>query len=82
MKRRIAAALSILAVVGGVGWKLARQPETSTGLQEIRLDQQSERAQPGSPNALARIRVRLSPNDLAYQVRATADRVPQIALAE
>ena len=34
MKRQIAAGLSILAVVAGVGWKLASHPETSAGLQE------------------------------------------------
>jgi hypothetical protein len=80
MKRRIAAALSIVAVVAGVGWKLASHPETSAGLQEIRLNRHSEHSQPGPTNALAGIRIRLSPGDSDYSVRVTADKVPQISL--
>jgi hypothetical protein len=81
MKRRITAGLSILAVAAGVGWMLASHPETSAGLQEISLTQHSEHSQPDATEALSRIRVRLSPSDLGYQVRATAHNVPQIALA-
>jgi hypothetical protein len=33
MKRHLAAGLSILAVVAGVGWKLASHPDTSAELQ-------------------------------------------------
>jgi hypothetical protein len=78
MKRYFAAALSILAVAAGVGWKLGSQPETSAGLQQIRLDQKSERSNPG-PDALAGIRIRLNGSD--FQNR-TDHKVPQIALAE
>jgi hypothetical protein len=81
MKRRIAAGLSILAVAATVGWKLARHPESAAGLQQVSLNLQSERSHPGPNNALAGIRIRLSPNDFAYDVRATADKVPQISLA-
>lgn len=81
MKRRIAACLSILAVAAGVGWKLASHPETSVGLQDIGLVQHSEHSQPGPTNALAGIRIRLSPSDLGNDVRATAHKVPQISLA-
>jgi hypothetical protein len=76
MKRQIAAALSILAVVAGVGWKLASHPETSAGLQEVSLSQEHSRA--GSPLALAGIRIRLSGSD---PIRATDHQVPQIPLA-
>ena len=79
MKRYIAAVLSILAVAAGVGWKLASHPETSLGLQEVSLIQHSEHSLPS--NALAGLRIRLSPSDFGYELRATADKVPQIALA-
>jgi hypothetical protein len=79
--KRIAAVLSVLAVATGVGWRVARHPETSARLQEIRLKQQSERSQPALNNALAGVRVRISPNDVGYEVRAKADKVPQISLA-
>jgi hypothetical protein len=81
MKRTIATVLSVLAVATGVGWKVASHPETSTRLQEIRLKQQSERSQPVFNNALAGIRIRISPNDSGYGVGAKADKVPQISLA-
>lgn len=77
MKRHIAAGFSILAVVAGVGWKLASHPETSARLQEISLKQSSEHSHPGPTNALAGIRIRLSGSEL----RATDHKVPQIALA-
>jgi hypothetical protein len=80
MKRKIAAGLAILGVVAGVGWKLARHSETSVGLQDIRLIQRSEHSQPGPTDALAGIRIRLSPGDFDDQVRATAHPVPSIAL--
>jgi hypothetical protein len=79
MKRHIAAALSILAVAGGVGWKLSSRPETSARLNEISLNQHSERSQVG-PTALAGIRIRLMPNG-GNQLSAPADKVPQITLA-
>ena len=81
MRRQIAAALSILAVAAGVGWKLASHPETSAGLQEVSLNQHSERSQPGPNNALAGIRIRLSGSDVGNESRATAHNVPQISLA-
>jgi hypothetical protein len=77
MKRRIAAGLSILAVVAGVGWKLASHSETSARLQEISLKPSSEHSQPGPTKALAGIRIRLS----GSEVRATDHQVPQISLA-
>jgi hypothetical protein len=81
MKRQIAAALSILAVAAGVGWKLASHPETSAGLKEVSLNQHSERSQPGPNSALAGIRIRLSGSDIGNESRATAQNVPQIAVA-
>jgi hypothetical protein len=81
MKRSVAAMLSVLAVATGVGWKVASHPETSATLQKIRLKQQSERSQPAFNNALAGIRIRISPADFGYELRAPADKVPQIALA-
>jgi hypothetical protein len=81
MKRQIAAGLSILAVVAGVGWKLASRPETSAGLQEVSLAQRSEHSHPGPGNALAGIRIRLSPVDVGSDVRTADHGVPQIALA-
>jgi hypothetical protein len=79
MRRHIAAALSILAVAGGVGWKLSSRPETSARLNDVRLNQHSEHSQPG-PTALAGIRVRIMAGD-GDQLGAPADRVPQITLA-
>ena len=81
MKRHIAAGLSILAVVAGVGWRLANHPESSAGLQDVSLIQHSEQSQPGPTNELAGIRIRLSPSDFGYEVTARADKVPQVALA-
>jgi hypothetical protein len=77
MKRRVLAALSILGVVAGVGWKLAGHPETSAGLQAVSLQQSSEHSQPGSTKTLAGIRIRLS----GSEVRAPGAKVPQISLA-
>ena len=80
MKRRIAAGLSILAVVVGVGWKLARHPETPASLQDVSLIQSSEHSHPGPNQALAGIRIRLSPSDFKDEIRPTAQ-VPQVTLA-
>jgi len=81
MKRQIAAGLSILAVVAGVGWKLVSHPKTSTGLQDISLIQRSEHSRLGPTDALAGIRIRLSPGDSSDAIEATAHEVPQVALA-
>jgi hypothetical protein len=81
MKRHIAAGLSILAVVAGVGWKLASHPESSAPLQEIRLSQHSEHAYPGPTNALAGIRIRLSGSEVSDGIKATEHKVPHISLA-
>jgi hypothetical protein len=81
MKRHIAAGLSIVAVVVGVGWNLARHPATSTELENIRLIQRSEHSHPGPSDALAGIRIRLSPSDFGYQMTAPAREVPRISLA-
>jgi hypothetical protein len=77
--RRHIAALSILAVAGGMGWNLSRRPETSARLNEVSLNQHSEHSHPG-PTALAGIRVRIMAGD-GNQLSAPADRVPQITLA-
>jgi hypothetical protein len=77
--RRHIAALSILAVAAGVGWKLSSRPETSARLNDISLDRRSEHSHPG-PTALAGIRIRIMADD-GYQLSAPADRVPQITVA-
>jgi hypothetical protein len=77
MKRHIAVGLSILAVVAGVGWRLASRAETSAGLQEISVKQHSEHSHPGPSNALAGIRIRLS----GSEIRATSRTVPRIPVA-
>jgi hypothetical protein len=81
MKRHVAAGLSIFAVVAGVGWKLASHPATSTGLQDVSLIQRSEHSHPGPTNALAGIRIRLSPSDFGNEITATAHEVPQVSVA-
>ena len=81
MKRHVIAALSILAVGAGVGWKLAGHPETSARLSEISLSQHSERSHAGPTDALARVRIRISAGDSGAASKATAAQVPQIALA-
>ena len=81
MKRHIAAALSIVAVVAGVGWKLASRPATSTRLEDIRLIQRSEHSHPGPSDALAGIRIRLSPSDFGYEIKVPASEVPRISVA-
>jgi hypothetical protein len=79
MKRYIAAVLSILGVAAGVGWKLSSHPETSLGLPDVSLKQHSERSLPSG--AVARLRIRVSPNDLGYALRVPADKVPAVSLA-
>jgi len=79
MKRYIAAVLSILGVAAGVGWKLASHPETSLGLHEVSLKKNSERSLPS--DAVARLRIRVSPNELGYELRVSPDKVPQVSLA-
>jgi hypothetical protein len=81
MKRHIAAGLSIVAVVAGVGWKLARHPANSAGLEDIDLIQHSEHSHPGPSKALAGIRIRLSPSDFGYEITETAREVPRISVA-
>jgi len=81
MKRHIAAGLSIFAVVAGVGWKLASRPATSTGLEDIRLIQRSEHSHPGPSDALAGIRIRLSPSDFGYEMTVPAREVPRVTVA-
>jgi len=81
MKRHIAAGLSILAVVAGVGWKLASRPATSTELKDIRLIQRSEHSHPGPTDELAGIRIRLSPSDFGYDLTVPARAVPQLSVA-
>ena len=81
MKRYVIAALSIFAAAATVGWTLASHPETSVELQEISLIQNSEHSQPGPTKELAGIRIRISPSDFGYDIAATADAVPQIAMA-
>lgn len=80
MKRKIAMVLSIVAVAAVVQWKLASHPQTSEALQDIRLIQHSEHSHPGPVDALAGIRIRLSPSDFDDADRVTTQ-VPQIAHA-
>jgi len=80
MKRHIAAGLSIVAVVAGVGWKLASRPTISTALEDIRLIQRSEHSHPGPSGALAGIRIRISP-DFGYELTVPAREVPRISVA-
>jgi hypothetical protein len=79
MKRSIAVVLSVLCVAAGIGWKVASHPETSLGLEDVSLNPHSERSLPR--NEVARLRIRVSPSDVAYELRVSPDKVPQIALA-
>jgi len=81
MKRTLAMGLSILAVAAVVGWKVTSGPETSAALHDIGLVPHSEHSHPGPTDALAGIRIRLSPSNFDDAVRATSHEVPQIALA-
>jgi hypothetical protein len=80
MKRRIVAGISVLAVMVSVGWKLASHPETSAGLQNVSLIERSEHSHPGPNEALAAVRIRLSPSDFSDEIRAPAHEVPRIPL--
>ena len=81
MKRVVIIVLSIFATAATVGWTLASHPENSAELQELSLIQNSEHSQPGPTKELAGVRIQLSPSDFGYDIAATADAVPQIALA-
>jgi hypothetical protein len=80
MKRTIAMGLSIVAVAVVVQWKLTSHPDRSTALQDVRLIQHSEHSHPGPADALAGIRIRLSPSDFD-DANGVSGHVPQIALA-
>jgi len=80
MKRNIAMALSIVAVAAVVQWKLASHPDTSAALHDIRLVPHSEHSNPGPTDALAGIRIRLSPSDFNEADSVTAQ-VPRIQVA-
>jgi hypothetical protein len=79
MKRYIAAVLSILGVAVGVGWNLTSHPETSLGLQEVSLNQHSEHSR--LSKAVGRMRVRVSPSDVGYEVQVSPDKVPPVSLS-
>ena len=79
MKRYIAAVLSILGVAAGVGWKLASHPGTSLGLHDVSLKKNSERSLPS--DAVARLRIRVSPSELGSELRVSPDKVPQVSFA-
>jgi hypothetical protein len=81
MKRHLAAALSILAVVAAVGFQLAAHPDTSTSLGDVKLVPHSEHSQPVTGDKLAGIRIRLTPTDLDDVIRSNAKDVPSVALA-
>ncbi len=81
MKQRILAGISIFAVAAGVGWKLTSSPEISAKLRDVSLVEHSEHSHPGPNDALAGIRIRLSPSDRNHAISATAHEVPQISLA-
>ncbi len=80
MNRKIAMGLCIAAVAAVVQWRLASHPASSAALQDVRLIQSSERVHPGPPDALAGIRIRLSPSDFNDADSVTAH-VPQIQVA-
>jgi hypothetical protein len=81
MKRHIAAGLAIVGAAFGVGWKLSSRPATSTHLGDIRLIQRSEHSHPGPSDALAGIRIRLSPSDFGDEIKVPARAVPRISVA-
>ena len=81
MKRHIAAGLCIVAVMLGVGWKLAGRQSASTELQDIRLIEHSEHSHPGPSDALAGIRIRLSPSDFGDEIKVPSSQVPRISVA-
>ncbi len=81
MKRLIAAGVSIIAVAAGVGWKLGSHPDSAAPLQDVSLIQRSEHSQPGPTEALAGIRIRLSPSDFDDAMKVKSEDVPQVAIA-
>lgn len=81
MKRRIAAGFAVLAVMGGVGWMVASQHESSARLEDVSLIKQSEHTNPGPTEALAGIRIRISPSDFDKQLSERVHEVPHIAVA-
>jgi hypothetical protein len=81
MKRRVAAGASVLVMMVGLGWKLARHPQPATTLRDVSLVQGSEHSQPRPVNVLAGIRIRLSPSDFGDDIRAPAPAVPRVSLA-
>jgi hypothetical protein len=81
MKRRMMAGFVVLAVMGGVALRLTSHPEkNSVGLHAIRLIQHSEHSDAGPGEALAGIRIRLSPSDFGYEITPTGHDVPQVAV--
>ena len=80
MKRNIAV-LSMLVTAAIVGWKVTSHRDTSTDLHDIKLIEGSEQSHPGPTNALAGIRIRLSPSEFDDVLGTTPREVPQIALA-
>lgn len=81
MKRQIAAGLAIVAVALGVGWKLSSRPSAATDLEDIRVIERSEHSHPGPSDALAGIRIRLSPSDFGDEIKVPPRGVPRIAVA-
>jgi len=79
MGRKVALGLSILAVTGGMGWKLAGRRDASARLQDVTLVGSSEHSRVGAPIALAGIRIRISTN--GYEINATPNEVPAIPIA-
>jgi hypothetical protein len=72
--------VSILAVSAGVGWKLSSHAESKATLDDVRLIERSEHSQPGPTEALAGIRIRLSPGDFDDATSVKAEDVPRVAL--
>jgi hypothetical protein len=80
MKRHLAIALSLVAVVAAVGVRVATHPDRSTPLDNVRLVPQSEHSNDVG-DKLAGIRIRLTPTDLDDVIRSAARDIPQVALA-
>jgi hypothetical protein len=81
MKRQVAAGAFIVAIACGVGWKLSHHSETSMGLRDVTLVQGSEHSSAGPQEALAGIRIRLSPGDFDDAMRPFAEKVPHVEVA-
>jgi hypothetical protein len=80
MKRKIAMGIALLGAAVLVQWKLASHPDSSAALHDVRLVPQSEISHPGPSDALAGIRIRLSPSDFNDAASVTAE-VPRVELA-